>query len=276
MMETIDAPGMRMPKLGLGTWQMRGDDCRAAVERALALGYRHIDTAEGYGNEAEVGAALAGSGVARGDVHLTTKVSQSNLAPDAMRRALDSSLQKLRTEYVDLYLIHWPAPGQDMRAPLETLAALRDGGRVRAIGVSNFPVALMRLAVEGLGLPIACNQVEYHPLLDQSAVLAYARTHGIAVAAYCPIARGEVFNQPELEAVARKHGATAAQVALRWLMDQDHVAAIPKAAREETQRQNLAALDLRLDDDDRARIARAPKNRRLVNPGWAPAWDRAA
>lgn len=270
---TLSVPGLTMPKLGLGTFRMRGAECRAAVEQALGLGYRHIDTAQMYGNEDAIGEALAASGVARAQVHITTKVWWENLAPDAMRGAMEDSLRTLRTDYVDLYLIHWPAPAMDLAASLATLVRLKEEGRARAIGVSNFPVALMRRAVEEVRAPIVCNQVEYHVLLDQSAVLAYARAHGLAVTAYCPLAQGRLAQHPELDRIARKHGASPAQVALKWLLDQDGVAAIPKAAREASQRANLAALAITLDDSDRAAIAALPKTERCVSPGFAPAWD---
>jgi len=274
-MERITTRGMRMPKLGLGTWQMEGSECRVAVERALALGYRHLDTAEMYGNEAEVGAGLAGSPVPRADVHLTTKVWWEHLQPDVLRDALRRSLDRLATPYVDLYLIHWPPPPHvdHLSAALETMTALKEEGLTRAIGVSNFPVALMRAAVEEVGAPIACNQVEYHVLLDQSAVLDYARAHDIAVIAYSPLAQGRLADYPDLAAIARKHGATPSQIALAWLLEQPGIAAIPKAQRAESQRANLGALSIRLDDEDRATIALLPKDERFVSPSFAPRWD---
>lgn len=277
-MELITTSGMRMPKLGLGTWQMSGQDCQVAVERALALGYRHLDTAEMYGNEAAVGAGLAGSRVPREEVHLTTKVWWEHLQPQAMRDALRRSLDRLATPYADLYLIHWPPPDlAGLPAALEILAALREEGLARAVGVSNFPVALLRLAVEEVGVPVACNQVEYHVLLDQSAVLEYARAHGIAVTAYSPLAQGRLggglAHEPVLAAIARKHGVTPSQIALAWLLEQPGVAAIPKAARAESQRANLEALHVALDDEDRAAIALLPKGERFVNPSFAPRWD---
>ncbi len=272
-MQVITVHGMRMPKLGLGTWAMSGAQCRAAVEQALALGYRHIDTAESYGNEDAVGEALASGVAPRAEIHVTSKVWTDHLAPDAMRRALDRSLKALRTDYVDLYLIHWPAPDMDLGAALAALARLREEGKARAIGVSNFPVALMKRAVEAFGAPLACNQIEYHVMLDQSAVLDYARSHGMAVTAYSPLGRGRLANDPVLQRIGRKHGASAAQVALKWLLDQDMVAAVPKAARRASQQANLDALKLVLDDEDRAAIAELPKRERFINPGFAPAWD---
>jgi 2,5-diketo-D-gluconate reductase B len=275
-MDRITSHGMNMPRLGLGTWPMKGADCTRAVESALGMGYRHIDTAQMYGNEAEVGAALGGSGIARGDIHVTTKVWWDQLAPDAMRRAMESSLQKLGTDYVDLYLIHWPAADMDLPAAIATLVRLREEGLARAIGVSNFPVALMRRAVEELGAPIAANQVEYHAMLDQTPVLDYARRHDVALIAYAPTARGTVADEPALRSVAERHNASPVQIALAWLLDQPGVVAIPKASTEANQRANLEASRIRLDDTDRAAIARAPKDRRGVNPEFAPAWDKAA
>ncbi len=275
-MDMITNGGLRMPKLGLGTWRMKGDECREAVERALSLGYRHIDTAEMYGNEEAVGAALNGARLPRGDIHVTTKVWWENLKPDAMRRAMDASLKKLRTDYVDLYMIHWPSPDMDLPAALATLAKLKEEGLAHAIGVCNFPVALLRKAVEEIRVPLAANQVEYHVLLNQGPVLDYLGRHNMALTAYCPIAQGKLAGHEELGVIARKHNASAAQIALKWLLDQPGVAAIPKAQRRESQVANLEAMKIELDDADRAAIAALPKTQRMVNPGFAPAWDEAA
>jgi len=272
-MQTIDAHGMRMPKLGLGTFRMRGAECTEAVLGALERGYRHIDTAQMYGNEDAVGAALAATAVPRAEIHATTKVWWENLAPDAMKRAMDSSLTQLRSTYVDLYLIHWPAPHMDLPAALAQMVLFKEQGLARSIGVSNFPTALLKQAVEEIGAPIACNQFEYHVLLDQTKLLTYARSKGIAVTAYCPLAQGRLADHPGMAAIAEKHGCTPAQVALGWLLEQDGVAAIPKAGRRESQLANLAALGIALDDDDRAAIAALPKSQRFVSPGFAPAWD---
>ncbi len=272
-MQTITAGAMRLPKLGLGTWRLRGEECTTAVLGALGRGYRHIDTAQMYGNEDGVGAALAATPVARADIHLTTKVWWENLAPDAMRRAMDASLKALQTSYVDLYLIHWPAPDMDLPAALATLVRLKEEGLARNIGVSNFPTALLKRAIEEIGAPIVCNQVEYHVLLGQPKLLAYMREKGLALTAYCPLAQGRLAEHPELDAIAAKHGVTAAQVALKYLFDQDIVAAIPKAGRASSQQANLDAFAVTLDDADRAAIAALPKDVRCVNPGFAPAWD---
>jgi 2,5-diketo-D-gluconate reductase B len=273
MMDTLVGQGMTLPRLGLGTYRMQGDVCREAVESALGLGYRHIDTAEMYGNEDAVGAALAATSVPRSEIRLTTKVWHSNLAPDALQRSFEASLAKLKTDYVDLYLVHWPAPDMDLAATLGALMKIKEQGGARAIGVANFTVALLRQAVETIGAPIACNQVEYHVLLGQDRLLGYMRDKGVALTAYCPLAQGKLAEHAALDAIARKHGATAAQVALAWLLGQDGVAAIPKAGRVASQTANLDALKLRLDAEDLAAIAALPKDQRCVSPGFAPHWD---
>jgi 2,5-diketo-D-gluconate reductase B len=272
-MEYLQTQGISLPRLGLGTFRMQGDVCRAAVESALGLGYRHIDTAEMYGNEDAIGPAIAASGLARRDLHVTTKVWNENLAPDAIRKSFDASLKKLKLDHVDLYLVHWPSRNMNLPAMFETLIKLKEQGRARAIGVANFNVALLKTVVEEIRAPIACNQIEYHVMLDQTPVRKYLAAKSIPLVAYCPLAQGGAASNETLIAIGRKHGASAAQVALKWLLDQDGVAAIPKASRAESQKANLDALHVGLDDEDNKAIAGLPKNRRLVNPGFAPAWD---
>src|SRR3954470_337297 len=272
-MDHLQTQGISLPRLGLGTFRLQGDACRTAVESALALGYRHIDTAEMYGNEEPIGAAIAASGVARGDLHVTTKVWHENLAPDAIRRAVDASLKKLRLDHVDLYLVHWPSRSMKLPAVFETLLKLKQEGRTRAIGVANFTTALLKVVVEEIKAPIACNQIEYHVMLDQTKVMAYMAEKSIPLVAYCPLAQGRAASDETLMAIGRKHGAEPAQVALKWLLDQNGVAAIPKASRQESQQANLDALKLQLDDEDRKLIAALPKDKRFVNPAFAPDWD---
>ena len=272
-MDMITAHGLRMPKLGLGTFRMKDADCADAVRSALELGYRHIDTAEMYDNEEPVGQGIASSGVARGDIHLTTKVWWEHLAGDGIVRAAEASLKRLGTDYVDLYLIHWPAPEMDLKQAIGALMQVKEQGMARAIGVSNFPSALLRRAVEEVGAPIACNQFESPVLLGQRQMAETAQSVGAAVVAYAPLAQGRLAGNDALQAIAKTHGATPAQVALKWLLDQDGVAAIPKAGRRESQQANLDALRIELDDADRATIAGLAKDQRFVNPGFAPAWD---
>jgi 2,5-diketo-D-gluconate reductase B len=272
-MEHLQTQGISLPRLGLGTFRMQGDACRAAVESALGLGYRHIDTAEMYANEEPIGEAIATAGVPRGELHVTTKVWHENLAPDAIRKAFDTSLKKLKLDHVDLYLVHWPSNNMNLPAIFETLMQLKQEGRTRAIGVANFTTALLKTVVEEIKAPIACNQIEYHVMLDQTAVRKYLTAKSIPLVAYCPLAQGRVASDEALAKIGRKHNASAAQVALKWLLDQDGVAAIPKASRPESQQANLDALKVKLDDEDRKLIAALPKDKRCVNPGFAPAWD---
>lgn len=270
-MPIIEANGMRMPRIGLGTWPMKGAACQAAVESALALGYRHLDTAEMYGNEDAVGAGLAATALPREEVFLTTKIWWDKPDGSAIRRAFDGCLARLATPHVDLLLIHWPSPDLDLPDALRALAAIRAEGRARSIGVSNFPPRLLRRAIaEGVGL--ACLQVECHLMLDQSALLAITRQAGMALTAYSPLAKGANLDLPAVRQVAARHGATLAQVALAWLLAQPGVAMVPKAASPARQRENLGALALRLDAGDLAALAGLPKDRRFVNPAFAPDW----
>jgi 2,5-diketo-D-gluconate reductase B len=246
--------GGRMPVIGLGTWQMAGDACVRAVRRALELGYRHIDTASFYRNEAEVGAALRASGVPREAIFVTTKVWPSDFAPAALRASAERSLKALRLDHVDLLLLHWPSQTVPLADTLGALEGVRAKGQARAIGISNFPVKLMREAVETHGAAIACNQVELHVLNPQPEILAYARPRGIAVTAYSPLARGALLRNRTLAELGRKHGKTPSQVALRWLLEEDGVAVIPKASSEAHLKANLELFDFTLDDADRAAL----------------------
>ena len=272
-MDSLSTQGVEIPRLGLGTFRVPGAGCQPMVESALALGYRHIDTAVMYDNEEAVGAALAASGLAREGCFITTQVWHDQLAPAALRDAFDRSLARLDLGYVDLYMVHWPSPAMDMTATLEALMALRSEGLAQAIGVCNFNLPMLRFAIEQVGAPIAAVQVEYHPFLDQSAVLAYLRGKGIPLVAYAPLAQGRVAGDAVLQRIGAKHGASASQVAIAWLMSQSGVVAIPKAARAASQQANLEALRLRLDDEDGAAIAALPKNQRYVQPAFAPDWD---
>ncbi|MGJ7516324.1 aldo/keto reductase [Pseudomonas baetica] len=273
MQHIVNAQGLNMPKLGLGTWPMLGEECTRAVEQALALGYRHIDTAAAYNNEDAVGQALLNSPTPRDQIHITTKVWWDQLQPDAMRHSMDRSLKALHSDYVDLFMIHWPNPDWDLPRTLETLVSFKEQGLARSIGVANFPLPLLRKVVEELGTPLAAIQLEYHVLLGQNALLNYARQHDIALTAYTPLARNKVSELPAIQQIAAKHGVLPTQVALKWLLDQPSVAAIPKASSEANQRANLAALDIQLDDEDRRLIAGLSKRERQVSPDFAPVWD---
>jgi 2,5-diketo-D-gluconate reductase B len=271
-MKTIKTLGISIPRLGFGTFRMPGGDSQPVVESAIALGFRHIDTAAMYENEAAVGAALAASGVKREELFVTTKVWHDQLSPDALHRAFDVSRARLKLDYVDLYMIHWPSRDMDMAATLEALMELRERGLTRAIGVCNFNLPMIRRAVEEIGAPIAAHQIEYHPFLSQAPMLAYLRSKAIPLTAYAPLAQGRAANDATLSTIGHKHDATAAQIAIAWLLDQQGVIAIPKAGRPESQKANLDALGISLDDGDRATIAALPKDQRFVRPPFAPEW----
>ena len=275
-MKYLDIKGARVPALGLGTWELSGRACFEAVRHALDLGYRHIDTAQMYGNETEVGWAVRGSGFTCDQIFLTTKLAPGNYAAAAVERSTEESLRRLATDHVDLLLIHWPTGEVPLGETLGALAALRQAGKARCIGVSNFNVALLREAVETHGAELLCNQVEYHPYLSQHAVLAAVRQHGLMLTAYSPLARGRVQRDAALTAIGRKYGKSPTQVALRWLLDQDGVAAIPKAASRAHLAANLAVFDFALGAADRAQIDALRAGYRVVDPaGWAPDWDPA-
>ncbi|AVD83521.1 aldo/keto reductase [Pseudomonas sp. SWI6] len=265
--------GLDLPCIGLGTWPMTGSECTTAVRQALELGYRHIDTATAYDNEAAVGQALRESEVPREAIHLTTKVWWDKLEPKAMRQSLEDSLRLLGTDQVDLFHIHWPAKDMDLARSIETLVTLHEEGKARSIGVANFPLGLLRQVVEELGAPLSAIQVEYHVLLSQQPLLDYARQHDLLLTAYTPLARGRAAEQQAIGDIAAKHGVLPSQVALKWLLDQDGVAVIPKASSRQNQLANLAALDVQLDDDDRTLIAALPKDQRVVSPDFAPQWN---
>jgi 2,5-diketo-D-gluconate reductase B len=269
----LETDGARMPALGFGTFRLTGDGCRRALLAALETGYRHIDTAEMYGNEAAVGRAIRESGLPRALLWVTTKVWYTNLARDALRRSALASLDRLGLDHVDLLLIHWPTPGMPLGEALAAMAELQDEGRVRHLGVSNFPTALVRDALDVHGARLLVDQVEYHPHLAQRRLLPYLRERGMWLTAYSPLARGRIARDPVLADIAARHGKTPAQVALRWLLQQDGVAAIPKASRPERMRENIGIFDLTLDDGEMARIHGLARGHRLADPAWGVAWD---
>ena len=268
---TLTVQGVEIPKLGFGTWEITGHDATEAVRDALELGYRHIDTARAYGNEAEVGRGLADSGVDRGDVFLTTKLWYSRLRPAEVREQLEGSLRDLATDYVDLLLIHWPNPAVALAQTLHAMSELRDEGKVRHLGVSNFPSALLREALEVA--PVIADQVEYHPYLAQPELLALARERDLLLTAYSPFAHGRLLDDAVLREVGDAHGKSAGQVVLRWLLDQPQVAAIPKASSHGNRAANLEVFDFELSDEERGRIAALAREGRTTNPSWAPRWD---
>jgi len=275
-MQTIALNGTKVPALGLGTYPLTGTAGQRAIATALAIGYRHIDTAQMYGNEADVGAAIRASGVPREQIFVTTKIDNGNHGAAEVRRSTEESLKKLGSDYVDLLLIHWPVRQVPLAETLEAMAALKAAGKVRLIGVSNFTTRLMAEAVAVLGAEIVCNQVEYHLFLSQRPVLKAVRQYDMMLTAYCPVAHGDVAKDPAVIAIAKRHKRTPTQVALRWLVEQDRVAAIPKASSRVHLEENFAIFDFALSAADTATLDRlgSPKGRIISWPGVAPAWDR--
>lgn len=243
-----------LPKIGLGTWSLQGDVCVDAVSNALEVGYRLIDTAAFYGNEREVGKAVRESGISSKDIVVTTKIWHTELQPDAMKRSLEISLENLQTDYVDLVLMHWPPKDLRIEEPLMQLASFVEAGLAKRVGVSNFPQQLLEDAVRVTPVPLACNQIEMHLGLRQRSLLQMMKGAEIAAVAHCPLARGIYGQHPVLKKIAAKYSVSWQQVALAWLVRQPNVHAIPGAHDPAHQRDNLAALELILDDDDVASL----------------------
>lgn len=262
---------VRVPVIGLGTWPLRGNECRDAVLDALEIGYRHIDTAQSYKNEAAVGAAVVDSGLPRDEVFVTTKIDARNNAPALVRSSTEASLRRLGIEYIDLLLIHWPSTEIEPEATLDAMLDLQREGKIRHLGVSNYPPSYLRRAIAHA--PILCNQVEYHPLLRQDDLLNICRDHDVMLTAFSPLAKGEVLQQKVLQNIGESYHKTPAQVALRWLIQQDNVAVVPKAASHEHRVQNFDINDFHLTGEEIKQIDRLPKDRRLLDPPWAINWD---
>lgn len=268
-MEYVSLRGSKVPALGLGTWQLEGPECRSAVEAALDLGYRHIDTAQMYGNEAEIGQAITAGAVERDSLFLTTKVGNDNHAAADVRRSTEESLRELQVDYVDLLLIHWPVEFDRVGETLEAMVALQERELVRCIGVSNFSPSQFRTAASLA--PIVTNQVEYHPFLDQSTLRDVVRESDAALTAYSPLARGGVLDDDTLAGIGEAHGKSAAQVALRWLLDQD-LLVVPKATSRDHLAANLAVFDFNLTAPERSAIDGLARGERIVDPPFAQ-WE---
>lgn len=271
-MQFVEAGGARIPILGLGTFGIEGRDCSRAVEQALRLGYRLIDTAQIYDNEREVGDGIRASGVPRNDVFLITKVWTTRFAPNELVRSVKDSVSRLRAE-IDLLLLHWPSPQVPLAETLQALAKVKELGLARHIGLSNFTVALMEEAVALSREPLICDQVEYHPYLDQTKIINACRAHGLAAIAYSPLAKGRIKNDETLIGIGRKYGKSPAQICLRWLIQQN-VVAIPRTSKVERLSENLDVFDFVLSEDDIARLfAMGSPEGRITNFGFAPQWD---
>lgn len=275
MIPAVEAKGARIPLVGLGTWDLRGRTCARVVEQALRLGYRHIDTAEMYDNEREVGEGLRASGVPRNDVFVVTKIWPSHFAPRELLRAAKDSLVKLRLTEVDLLLLHWPNPQVPLAETLGALCQAKIDGMTRHIGVSNFNTALVAQATSLATEPLVCDQFEMHPYLDQSKLVAACRARGMAVTAYSPIARGNAKNDAVLARIGQAHGKTAAQVSLRSLVQQD-IAVIPRTSKLERLEQNMSIFDFTLTEMEVTEIGRLARgDGRIVDWSFSgsPKWD---
>ena len=266
--------GAKIPAIGFGTSQL--GDCTDVIAKALELGYRHIDTAWKYGSEKGVGKGIKASGVARGEIFLTTKVSHEYLRAADFARSVEESLENLQVDYVDMLHVHWPTIDNiPLAETMEALAKAKRDGKTRHIGVANFNIALVEEALRLCPEPLSTLQAEYHPYLDQSKVLAACRRWGIVFTAYCPLARGRLFNDPVLGEVARNKGRTIAQIALRWQMQQGNISAIPRSSNPKHMAESLQVFDFELTQDEMQRIFALKKpDGRIANPkGRAPAWD---
>lgn len=271
----VNANGARIPALGLGTWELRDDVARKTIEHALDVGYRHIDTAQMYANEAPIGEVLHNATVPREELFVTTKIWPENFTDGVLQKKTEESLNRLRLDSVDLLLLHWPNPQIDLGETLRALAEVKRNGLARHIGISNFTTALIEQATALCDEPLVLNQVEYHPYLSQQTVLAALRAHGMGLTAYCPIAKGAVFDDPVIRDIGTRHRKNSAQVALRWLIQQEGVIAIPRSSKPTNVEGNFALFDFALDETEMAAIgARAKPDGRLVDPaGIAPDWN---
>lgn len=276
-MHRVTAHGAAIPAIGLGTWTLKGQACTDLVAHALGLGYRHVDTAAAYDNEAAVGAGLRASAVSRDDIFLTTKVWWTELAPADLERSAEASLKRLGVGHVDLLLIHWPNPRIRLEDTIAALNRVRARGLARHIGVSNFTLGLLAKAIAASETPLIVNQVESHPYLDQRKIHAACRAAGMAMVAYCPIGRGgALFAEPAVAGAAARHGKTPAQVVLRWHLQQDGVVPIPRTTKADRLAENLAVFDFALDAGEMAAIsALRGAGRRICDFDFSPRWDPA-
>jgi diketogulonate reductase-like aldo/keto reductase len=274
---TVDVQGASIPKLGFGTWKLKDGDAYDGVTAALKTGYRHIDTAQIYGNEAEVGRAIADSGVARDEIFLTTKVWIERFAAGDLEASVKESLSRLKVDNVDLLLLHWPKDDVPLSETLDALSACRDGGMTSHVGVSNFTTSWLGEAVATSKAPLVCNQVEYHPFLDQTPVLDAVAKYDMALTAYSPLAQGEVFDNKVMKDIAGTHAKSPAQISLRWLIQQERVCAIPRSSSADHLASNFEIFDFELSAEEMGRInSLRSDNHRIIDPDWAPSWDVAA
>lgn len=272
-MQAVEAKGAKIPIIGLGTWELRGRDCTRTVAQAIALGYRHFDTAQLYDNEREVGEGVRNSGAKREEIFVTTKVAPGNLSPRELERSVKDSIAALRLGEIDLLLLHWPNKEVPLSDTMTALCKMKALGFVKHIGVSNYTVALLDEATRLATEPLVCNQFEAHPFLDQTKVIAATKKHGMAAVAYSPIARGSAKGDETLTRIGAAHGKSAAQVSLRWLVQQD-IVVIPRTSRVERLAENIEIFDFELTPAEMTAIAGLSHPRgRIVDWAWSPKWD---
>jgi len=271
---SLSAHGAKMPAIGFGTMELPERPAEL-VAAAIHAGYRHIDTARKYGTEAHVGEGIRASRIAREELFVTTKVTELDAHEADFMRSVETSLSALRLDYVDLLLIHWPQPKVPFSETIGALARAKRLGLARHIGVSNFTLAMLDEAVSACPEPLITNQVEYHAYIPQDRMLTALKKHGMILTAYCPLARGKLFDDPVLNEIAEAHGKTAAQIALRWLIQQPMVAAVPRALSESHIEENLNVFDFTLSEEEMQRISTLRKKRlRIADPPErAPKWD---
>lgn len=273
-MEYIKREGEWIPKLGFGTFNLTGRQALGILEFALDVGYRHFDTAQMYQNEDEIGKVIGNTSIPRERLFVTTKVWHTNLSKERFIPSVEQSLRNLKQDYIDLLLIHWPQPEVPLQESLEQLAEAKEKGYCKLIGVSNFNIELLE-EVEKSGIKIHCNQFENHVFIDQTALLNKTRAMGCFATAYSPVAKGQVADEPILQHIAQKHGVTAAQVALRWLVEQEDVVAIPKSSQLIRIKQNFDVFNFHLDEEETREIDKLRgRNLRLIDPDFAPVWDK--
>lgn len=273
MTKEVNIGKEQIPLLGFGTWELVGDQCYTMVKEAIKAGYRHIDTAQFYENEEQVGRAIRESGISRRELFVTTKIWGTDASAEGIKLVTKQSLKRLGLEKVNLLLLHWRNPAVPLEESLRALDRMKQEGLTAEIGVSNFTSAMIHEAVRVYDGLIATNQIEYHPFLSQTKVIHACKDHKITITAFCPIARGRVFQSATLKRISTKHGKTPAQVSLRWLLQQD-VVAIPRTTSVARLKENLSILDFELSDHEMKEISSlAEPNGRIVDFSWAPTWD---
>ena len=268
-LDKIITKKVTVPTVGFGTYKLTGQACLKAVDEALQVGYRHIDTAQFYNNEDEVGLAVKNSGLFRGNIFITTKVFPTDF--NRILEVTKESLKKLKTDYVDLLLLHWPSDDKTNRIAIDGLNDALNKGYAKSIGVSNFNIEKLSIAMEHA--PVVCNQVEYHPYISQEKLLTFMKAHGLIMTAYSPLAKGRVIKEGILLELAAKHNKSISQVVLRWLLQQGNISVIPKASSFERIKENLNIFDFGLSDKDMEVISDLSGDHRITNSVWSPKWD---